>query len=99
VDATYPPSWDKVYTGNDLRAQLVISKVREVLLDASQARGLGFCVSVQHAHFMADRFNRAGCAQKRFDAESPDEQRRTIQRRLREREINFIFVVDLFNEG
>jgi superfamily II DNA or RNA helicase len=94
-----PAELDKVYTGNDVRAQLVILKVREVLLDATQARGLGFCVSVQHAHFMADRFNRAGLRAEALDTDSPDEQRRTVQRRLRDREINFLFVVDLFNEG
>src|SRR4051794_30490892 len=32
---------DRVYTGNDLRAALVIDKVREILLDTRQARGLG----------------------------------------------------------
>ncbi len=94
-----PAELDKVFTGNDLRAQLVITKVREVLLDATRARGLGFCVSVQHAHFMADRFNRAGLRSEALDANTPSEQRRTVQRRLKDREINFVFVVDLFNEG
>jgi hypothetical protein len=51
---------DRVYTGNDLRAALVLEKVRSVLLDPRRARGLGFCVSVAHAAFMARKFNEAG---------------------------------------
>src|SRR5262249_24387849 len=44
---------DRVYTGNDVRARLVLDKVHEMLLDPERARGLGFCVSVAHAEFMA----------------------------------------------
>ncbi len=44
---------DQVYTGNDVRAHLVLEKVHEILLNPLGARGLGFCVSVAHAEFMA----------------------------------------------
>src|SRR5271165_2038646 len=36
---------DNVLTGNDVRAALVIERIRALLLDVRQARGLGFCVS------------------------------------------------------
>lgn len=40
---------DAVYTDNDIRARLVLDKVCETLLDPLHSRGLGFCVSVDHA--------------------------------------------------
>jgi len=90
---------DRVLTGNDIRAQLIIDKVRERLLDPELARGLGFCVSIAHANYMAERFRQAGIPAEALSADSPADQRRTVQDRLVRREINFIFVVDLYNEG
>lgn len=90
---------DRLYTGNDLRANLVIQKVSEVLLDARQARGLGFCVSIAHATYMAEKFRQAGIPAEALSAETDAHTRNSVQRRLREKEINFIFAVDLYNEG
>lgn len=90
---------DRLYTGNDLRAQLVLDKVHEILLDPLKARGIGFCVSVAHAEFTARFFNERGLPSLALSAGSNDDQRRSAQQRLRHREINFIFVVDLYNEG
>jgi len=90
---------DRVYTGNDFRAQLILQKVHEILLNPLQTRGLGFCVSKAHAEFMARFFNENGVPATALTAESPAGDRRSAQARLRERQINFIFVVDLYNEG
>lgn len=90
---------EKLLTGNDYRANLVIDKVREILLDVTTARGLGFCVSVRHAEFMTDVFNKVGIPSVALSSESPRDLRQTVQRKLIAREINFIFVVDLYNEG
>ena len=90
---------DKKYTGNDLRTTLVIEKVKEILLNVRQARGLGFCVSVAHAQYMAEQFSVVGIPAEALSAESDTYTRETVQSRLRKREINFIFTVDLYNEG
>jgi superfamily II DNA or RNA helicase len=90
---------DRLLTGNDLRAALVVQKVREILLDPRQACGLGFCVSVAHADYMAEQFNRHGIAAASLSGESGRSHREGVQGRLRRREINFLFVVDLYNEG
>lgn len=90
---------DQQYTGNAARADLVARSARAKLLDVRQARGLGFCVSIAHAEYMADFFRRAGIPAQALSAASSQEERWTVQRRLRDREINFIFVVDLYNEG
>ncbi len=90
---------DGLYTGNDARANLVIEKVHQYLLDPTEARGLGFCVSVAHAEYMAARFRAAGLSAECLCGDSRTEVRQDVQRRLRDLETNFIFTVDLYNEG
>jgi hypothetical protein len=90
---------DRIYTGNDQRAALVLDKVCQVLLDPHQSRGLGFCVSVAHVQYMAAKFNQYGIPADCLSGESSREHRAEVQGRLRRQEINFLFVVDLYNEG
>ena len=90
---------DRVYTGNDVRARLILEKVNEILLNPLCARGLGFCVSIAHAEFMARYFRDHGLPAVALTGESPEEVRRAAQDQLRTRAVNFIFVVDLYNEG
>jgi len=90
---------ENIYTGNDVRASLILDKVRETVLDPHQIRALGFCVSVVHANFMARFFNRHDIPAAALSAESSAEDRRTAQRRLVGHDVNVLFVVDLYNEG
>ena len=62
-------------------------------------KGLGFCVSKEHARFMAEQFNDAGIASISLVGESKDEERKTAKDRLVKGELRFIFVVDIYNEG
>lgn len=90
---------DRLYTGNDIRANLVLEKLRDTVLNQAHVRGLAFCVSVAHAEFMARFFNDNGVPSIALSAQSNDEERNSAQQKLRDRTINFIFVVDLYNEG
>jgi len=90
---------DNLVTGNDVRARNVVDQCRKRLRDVHAARGLGFCVTVAHAEFMADFFQRSGIPALALSADSPRSVRDDAQRRLRERSVNFIFAVDLYNEG
>ena len=90
---------DRVYTGNDARAGLVLNKVNEYVLAPGRMRAIGFCVSVAHAQFMARFCTEHGLNALALSAESTDQERRTAQDRLRRHEINVLFVVDLYNEG
>jgi superfamily II DNA or RNA helicase len=90
---------DRLYTGNDIRAKLVLEKLCDTVLNVAEVRGLAFCVSVAHAEFMARFFNDNGLPSIALSSESNDEERNSAQRRLRDRTVNFIFVVDLYNEG
>lgn len=90
---------DRLYTGNDIRAKLVLEKLCDTVLNLADIRGLAFCVSVAHAEFMARFFNDNGVPSIALSAQSNDEERNTAQQQLRDRTVNFIFVVDLYNEG
>ncbi|EDL58635.1 DEAD/DEAH box helicase [Gimesia maris] len=90
---------DRIYTGNDRRAQLILEKTNEILLNPLESRGLSFCVSKAHAEFMARFFQEHGVPAVALTSDSSDELRNQVQTQLRSREINFIFVVDLYNEG
>ncbi len=90
---------DRLYTGNDIRATLIFDKFCETVLAPRETRSLGFCCSVPHAQFMAKFFTDHGIPSIALSANSNDEERDSAQRRLAERSVNVIFVVDLYNEG
>lgn len=98
---------DEILTGNDSRVQLIINKVIEYLpspiqqgeFDRDYVTGLGFCVSKAHAKYMAESFNKAGISSASIDSDTPNEDRNRYREQLKSGELNFIFVVDLFNEG
>ncbi|MER6618439.1 DEAD/DEAH box helicase [Streptomyces xantholiticus] len=88
-----------LFTGNDARARLVVQAVRDKVTDPGSMHALGFCVSVAHAGFMADFFQRAGLNAIALSGETPREQRKAALDALRSGELQVIFSVDLFNEG
>ncbi|SCX11425.1 DUF3427 domain-containing protein [Mycolicibacterium fluoranthenivorans] len=88
-----------VYTGNDARARIVLDQLRDKVVDVGGMRALGFCVSVEHAHYMADKFNAAGVPARAVSAETSTFERHSALAALRNCEINALFAVDLFNEG
>ena len=86
-------------TGDDIRAKLIIEKATELLLDILQARGLCFCVSRDHAKYMAKQFVKFNIPAMALTSETPEADRKQAICQLRNRKINFLCVVDLFNEG
>lgn len=67
--------------------------------DIQSYKGLAFCVSVKHAEFMAETFNNNQLPSIALHAQSLDADRKNAIQALRQGKINFIFTVDLFNEG
>jgi superfamily II DNA or RNA helicase/HKD family nuclease len=90
--------------GAEARARLVIQEVRRRVTDVRRMRALAFCVSVEHARFMASWFEREGIASAVVLGETPREERDAAVRRLesspdRPESLRVLFTVDLFNEG
>ncbi len=85
--------------GAEARARLVLQEVERRVADPRRMRALGFCVSVEHARFMAERFGEAGIASEAVVGETPSEDREAAVRRLESGDLQALFTVDLFNEG
>jgi superfamily II DNA or RNA helicase len=79
------------------RAADVIQKCQEYLTDAHDVIALGFCASQEHAKYMSEAFLRAGY--KADFLVSGSTNRDDIKSKLLKKEINYLFVVDIFNEG
>lgn len=81
------------------RADLITSSLLKYVTDINEVKGLGFCVSINHAEFMCRYFNEHSIPSMLLTGESPDEERKIAQTRLVKGEVRFIFVVDIYNEG
>ena len=81
------------------RADLIVSSLLNYVTDIDEVKGLGFCISIEHAEFMCRYFNDHGIPSIFLTGKSSDEERKTAKGRLVRGEIRFIFVVDIYNEG
>jgi len=90
---------ENLFTGNRARAAIVLNQLRDKVLDPGSMRALGFCVTVPHARFMADAFNEAGIPAAVVSGETPSAERAQALEDLRDRRLNVLFTVDVFNEG
>lgn len=90
---------ENVYTSNDIRVNGVISSLYKYVTDIKEVIGLGFCVSVEHAKYMAERFNKHGIPSMAVLGERSTEDRNSAKRKLVDGEVKFLFTVDLYNEG
>ncbi|MCY1061834.1 DUF3427 domain-containing protein [Nannocystis sp. SCPEA4] len=86
-------------SANEIWARQVIAQLLARVDDLRKIRALGFCVSVEHARFMARVFCEAGITARAIWADSPEAERRAALADLAAQRINVVFSVDLFNEG
>jgi Domain of unknown function (DUF3427)/Type III restriction enzyme, res subunit/Helicase conserved C-terminal domain len=90
---------ESVLTADHAWAHLVVEEIRRKIANPSGMRALGYCVSVGHAHFMAQRFTDLGLPAVALSAASRFSERATALRDLSEGRLRAVFTVDLFNEG
>ena len=90
---------DKLVTGNDVRARLVVNEWRRLASDARRSRAIVFCVSVTHAEFMTDWLNRVGLPAACVVGTTGNDERRRAPQRLLSGELCALVTVDLYNEG
>ena len=90
---------ENVYTSNSIRSNQIIKSIYKYVTDIDEVKGLGFCVSIQHAKYMADYFSNAGIPSVALYGTVDHNVRKETQNKLVRGEITFIFVVDLYNEG
>jgi superfamily II DNA or RNA helicase len=88
-----------LYTQSDLWARQVIDQVDKYSDDLGSMRALGFCVSIEHARYMARCFNEASIPSVAVTGEDSTQFREAALDGLQDGRINAVFSVDLFNEG
>lgn len=93
-----PGELSNIYTRNDFRVSEIINTLDKYLTDLHCVRALGFCVTQEHAEFMSRRFNERGFKSDYLVSNNHDN-REEIRKKLVNKEINYLFVVDIFNEG
>lgn len=90
----------RVYTYNDARTWVVLNALEKYLPKSSlhNVRALCFCVTQDHAKYMASKFTLCGLKAEVLTSEN-SMMRGRLYNKLKSKEINFLFVVDMFNEG
>jgi hypothetical protein len=90
----------KIYTYNDARTGVILRSLEKYLPKSSlhNVRALCFCVNQEHAKYMASKFTLCGLKAEILTSEN-EKMRSVRYRQLKNKEINYLFVVDMFNEG
>jgi superfamily II DNA or RNA helicase len=101
-------SWDRgryvaseltnIYTANDRRVGEIMIALEKYTKDINDVRAIGFCASIEHAKFMTEKFLMSGLKSD-YLTSSNTQDRDGIRKKLLNKEINYLFVVDIFNEG
>lgn len=94
---------ENIYTSDHLlahqRLDTIISSLLRYEPDVSRVRGIGFCVSVRHAEFMAERFNERGIRSAALVGETESCERTRLLNEFRGGQLTFLFTRDVLNEG
>lgn len=88
-----------IYVNNQERVQVIINALNRYRPVVDEVKCLGFCVSKDHARYMADEFNNYGLRAIALTSDTDKAVREKAQNDLASGKINFIFTVDLYNEG
>lgn len=90
---------ENVYTSDKIRVRQIVKSLYKYVTDIDEVKGLGFCVGVEHAKYMAKSLNDFGIPSIALHGGSDREVRETAKQKLLAGDIRFIFVADLYNEG
>ncbi|MDN3647442.1 DUF3427 domain-containing protein [Reinekea marina] len=87
-----------LYTYNQARFDKILLSLQEIITDVSQMKALAFCVSKEHAQYMAKQLLLKGINADVLTSDNSQE-RQQKQQAIRTGQINVLCVVDIFNEG
>ncbi len=94
---------EMVYTGDDLsalqRLDVILGSLARYQPDISSTKAVGFCAGVEHAKYMARKFQEKGLKAEVILGETDSQTRDQRLADFRMGRITFLFVVDVFSEG
>ncbi len=87
-----------LYGHNQVRFDKILLTMQEIITDLSKMKALAFCVSKEHAQYMAKQLLLRGVNADVLTSDNSHE-RQQKQQAIRSGSINVLCVVDIFNEG
>ena len=81
------------------RLRLITEKLPQYLTDEHDCRALCFCARLDHARDVADGLQQAGYRAAMLSGNDSLEHREEILNQFRAKKINYLCVVDIYNEG
>ncbi|MBN2803896.1 MAG: DEAD/DEAH box helicase family protein [Deltaproteobacteria bacterium] len=93
-----PSELTHIYTQNDNRVNHILRNMETILENIHSIKCLAFCVSQEHAQYMAEKFLLKNINAAVLTSNNSNE-RVILRDKLTKGEINVLFVVDIFNEG
>jgi len=94
---------ENIYTGAHVQARQRLNVVLDALKryepELDKVKGVGFCVSIRHAHFMADMFSQHGIPSAALVSGVDNNKCSSLLEQLRSGELTFLFTVDKLSEG
>lgn len=81
------------------RAQRIVDALHHYLADEYKCRALCFCVNKKHADFMAQQLQKYGLGAQSLTSDTPQPQRKQLAQDIRNGQVHYLCVVDIFNEG
>ena len=84
---------------SEARVRHITEKIEEYVVDKAHRRGLIFCNRNDEALELSNRFNQLGYRSIALSGANSDQERDEAIARLEKGELEYIFSVDIFNEG
>lgn len=81
------------------RVNTILQAIEKYITDIEETKGIGFCISKNHAIYMSNQFNNSGIKSIALTSDSDSNLRNEAKNKLKKGEYKFIFVVDIYNEG
>ncbi|KGM98067.1 DEAD/DEAH box helicase [Clostridium botulinum] len=83
------------------RVDFIIDKMNFYGYEGEKCKCIGFCVSIEHARYMAEEFNKRGIKSVHLTGKNSPEEREAYIKSLESEDddLEIIFTVDIFNEG
>lgn len=88
-----------VLSNDDLRVGKLIEAIQRIVLDPGRMRALGFCVSKQHARYMAQKFSDSGLPSVALTGDDAPVDRRQRLAELLAGKLRCVFSVEVLGEG
>lgn len=86
------------FIATDRRTHTILQAMEKYIPNPHDIRALCFCVDQKHAQYMNAKFTLAGLRTDILTSENANDRAGKL-RKLRDKVINYLFVVDMFNEG